>query len=107
MSWLQKIQNQPENIRKIIFWVIIIIIGGSLLIIWARSLKETMESFEVEQLKQDSGIPIFEQDWEKFNMPTPDMSQEELKKLEELLKEAQNSPSPSPSSTPLSSPLEP
>jgi len=89
MNFLQKLQNLPERKRKIIFWLIVIIIGIFLFFGWVKSLETKIKSFKTEKIKEELKIPKLEEELkglQKFEMIGT--SQEELKKLEELLKES-------------------
>jgi hypothetical protein len=88
LNFLNKIQNLPEEKRKTIFWLIVIIIGISLLIWWAKNLEMRIKGFESEKIKEELQLPKLEE--ELKNMPEfeiPEIPKEELKKIEELLKE--------------------
>jgi len=90
MNFLNKIQNLPEEKRRTIFWLIIIIVGISLLIWWAKNLEMRIKSFKSEKIKEELQLPKLEEELKsmpKFEMP--EISDEELKKLEEILKEIQ------------------
>ena len=90
MNFLNKIQNLPEGKRKTIFWLIIIIVGISLLIWWAKNLEMRIKSFKSEKLREELRLPQFEEELkglQKFE--TPEINEEELKELEESLKETQ------------------
>lgn len=88
MEFIKKIQNLPEEKRKVIFWLAVIIIGISLFLGWVKSLEIKIKSFRTEKIKEELKIPQLEEELkglQKLEMPEAD--QEELKKLEELLKE--------------------
>lgn len=84
MDILKKIQNQPEGVRKIILWTVIILLGLLFLITWIQGLKQ-----RVEQSKEEGGV------WKGLNLPEfenpptiempefPELTEEELKALEE------------------------
>lgn len=96
---LKKLQNQPESTRKIIFWIIIILISGSLLILWVRSFRARMQGLQKEDLMQEFNVPSLQE-----NLPPaqlPELPKEELEELEKMLKEqeSQGNLSPSPSNT--------
>ncbi len=50
---LQKLRNQPEYIRKIILWSVVVIIGFSLLIWWAKSFQQRIKSFKGEAFQKE------------------------------------------------------
>jgi len=43
---LQKLQNQPEYIRKIILWAVVVVVGFSLLIWWSKNFQQRIKSFK-------------------------------------------------------------
>ncbi len=89
MEFFKKIQNLPEEKRKVIFWLVVILIGISLFLGWVKSLEMKIKSFRTEKIKEELKIPQLEEELkglQKFEIPAT--SQEELKKLEELLKES-------------------
>lgn len=88
MKFIERIQNLPEEKRKTIFWLIVIIVGISLLIWWAKNLETRIKSFQSEKIKEELQLPKLEEELKslpKFEMP--EISEEELKKFEEILKE--------------------
>ncbi len=90
MKFIERIQNLPEEKRKTIFWLIVIIVGISLLIWWAKNLQMQIKSFQSEKIKKELQLPKLEDELKslpKFEMP--EISDEELKKFEEILKETQ------------------
>jgi len=99
MSFLEKIQNQPKNIRKIIFWTIIVSLGITFLILWVYGIKTKLEEMKGKNLFEDltpqnSNEKL--ESWPKVETPkTPEITDEEWKKLEEELNKetgGQNSP---------------
>ena len=90
MRFIERIQNLPEEKRKAIFWLTVIIVGISLLIWWAKNLQMQIKSFQSEKIKEELQLPKLEEELKslpRFEMP--EASEEELKKLEEILKETQ------------------
>ena len=88
MKFIERIQNLPEEKRKTIFWLIVIIVGISLLIWWAKNLQMQIKGFQSEKIKEELQLPKLEA--ELKNLPKfeiPEISDEELKKFEEILKE--------------------
>ena len=88
MKFIERIQNLPEEKRKTIFWLIVIIVGISLLIWWVKNLQMQIKSFQSEKIKEELQLQKLEEELKslpKFEMP--EISDEELKKFEEILKE--------------------
>ena len=67
MNPLGKIQKLPESRRKIILWIVIIIIGLTLLNFWLKNFQEKLKGFEMEKFKQELKIPSLEK--ELKNLP--------------------------------------
>ena len=50
---LQKLQNQPEYIRKIILWAVVVVVGFSLLILWSKNFQQRIKSFKGEGFQKE------------------------------------------------------
>jgi len=88
VNFLERIQNLPEEKRKIIFWLIVIIIGISVLAWWAKNLETRIKSFKSEKIKEELQLPKLEEELKSLpKFEVSEISEEELKKLEEILKE--------------------
>lgn len=85
MDILRRIQNQPEHIRKIIFWAIIIFLGLVLLFTWIQGLKTRLEEAKERRLFEELKPPKFEE--ELKSMPRIEIPK--FEEIEELLKEAE------------------
>jgi len=87
LNFLNKIQNLPEEKRKTIFWLIVIIVGISLLIWWAKNLETRIKSFKSEKIKEELQLLKLEEELKSLpEFEMPEISDEELKKFEETLK---------------------
>lgn len=103
-EFLRKIQNLPENQRKIIRRVIVIIIALTLFLLWSKSLQFRIKSFDSQGVREQFRIPDFKEklepmpkieipelekieikpeEWEKLKKG---LSEEEIRQLEELMK---------------------
>ncbi len=90
MKFIERIQNLPEEKRKVIFWLVVIIIGISLFLGWIKSLEMKIKSFRTEKIKEELQLPKLEEELKSLpKFEVPEISEEELKKLEEILKETQ------------------
>ena len=93
MSFLKKIQDQPKNVRKAIFWIAVIIIGAIFLFSFAQSFKMRIESMKQKNIFEDWNVPELNEEVE--NMPKietpkmPEFTEEELKALNEAEKQIQ------------------
>ena len=86
---LKRIQNLPERKRKIIFWLILIVVGLGLGFFWIKNFQKALKGFQKEEFIKELKLPKFEEE-ELKSLPQieiPEMG-EELKKLEEKLREA-------------------
>jgi len=89
-DFLKKMQNLPEEKRKIILWSITIIIGLGLFFAWFYSLKTKLKTFPKEKFFQQIGLPEFKEELKEMpEIKIPEMSEEELRQLEEVMKEAE------------------
>ena len=93
ISFLKKIQDQPKSTRKIIFWIIVIIIGTIFLFTFIYSLKIRIETINPRKIFEQYKPPTFEEDLKKIpkieipEFPEIELSEEALKELEEALME--------------------
>jgi len=53
MGFLEKIRNLPETRRKIILWIIVVMVGGILGYIWLDDLQEKIKNFEIEKFQEE------------------------------------------------------
>ena len=89
MNFFEKIQNLSEGKRKIILWSAVIIIGLPLFILWVKNAQEKLKSFP----KGESKIPSLRQELQGLpRIELPEINEEELKKLEEMIKEESDEP---------------
>lgn len=92
MKFLEKLQGLPESQRKIILWSVVILIGIILFSFYFKNVKERLRSLRVGEIKEQLKIPQLQEELKglpKIEMPKfeiPEISEEELKKLEEKLK---------------------
>ena len=93
-DFFKKLQNQPEETRKIILWSVVIIISLGFFFLWLHSVKIKLKSFQKETFFESIEIPQLKEELKeasKMEFPEikiPELSEEELKKLEETMKEA-------------------
>jgi len=93
MDILKKIQNLPEQNRKVILWAIVILLGFAFALAWVQGLKQRLgkakekrvwEEFQPSQFEEQlKGLPQIE-------IPElPELTEEELKELEEEIRKAE------------------
>ena len=86
MNTLEKIQNLPKTTKKIILWSIVIILGLSFFIWRIRNFFKDLENFQTKGFIKKIELPE-----EASKIKTPQFSEEEINKLNEALKEAEES----------------
>ena len=92
-EFIKKIQSQPEHIRKIILWSVVIIVGLGFLFLWLQSVKIRLKTFQKEKFFESIGIPELQEELKKMpetefpEIEIPELSEEELKELEKLMEE--------------------
>jgi len=84
-NFLKKLQSQPEDIRKIIFWIIIIIVSLFLGFLWVKNFQTKLKHFQEQGFIEELSPPSFEEEFKSF--PQPEVG-ESLKELEEIIEEA-------------------
>ena len=57
---ITKIQGLPESKRKIIFWILVIIIASVLLIFNIKNAQERFKNFRLERFKEELPLPKIE-----------------------------------------------
>ena len=60
MSFIKKLQRQPEYIRKMILWAVVIIVGLVLAILWINSLYKGIQKLESQNIIQELNVPKIE-----------------------------------------------
>lgn len=81
---LKKIQNLPLATRKIIFWLIIIVLSLGLFGFWLKNLQERTKSFEREKFEEQLNLPQLKEELKELR--TPEI-EENLEKLKETLEQ--------------------
>lgn len=62
MGVLQKLQNQPEHIRKVILWTVVIVICLGLLVWWVISSSQKIKEFKKEEFIEQLNFPVLEEE---------------------------------------------
>lgn len=78
MNFLKKVQNLPLTQRKIIFWAIIIIFGLGFLTLWIIMTRERLQNIKIGEFIEKMKPPSWE---------IPGLGNQELEKIEGILKE--------------------
>ena len=61
-----KIQSLSESTRKIILWLVMIIIGLGLFTFYIKNIQKKFKSFEPEKFKEELKLPSFEKELESL-----------------------------------------
>jgi len=83
VNFLEKIRKQPENTKKLILWLIVIIIGIVLLFWWLRSIYYKISNFPKGEFIEQLNVPSFEEEMNNFSLPELPEIGEEMEKIEE------------------------
>ena len=87
MNFINKLRNQPEYIRKIILWSIVVIIALGLSIWWIHGSYWRIKKFPKEEFYEKVNLPNFEEELPKIEMP--EINEEELEKLKEEIEKGE------------------
>ena len=86
---LRNLQKQPERVKKIILWFVVIIVGIVLLNFWVRGAGERMREFQAEEITREWELPEIEMPVLEIpeipEIPQDITPEEFLKKLRELI----------------------
>jgi len=63
---LQKLQNQPVYIRKIVLWSVVVVVSLGLLIWLVKSFQQRIKSFEGKGFQEGFKIPSFDEELKKL-----------------------------------------
>jgi len=55
---IRKLQELPENKRKIILWSVVIVLGSVFFIGWARNLQQNLKTFPKEEIIEEFRTPL-------------------------------------------------
>lgn len=77
MNILKKLRQQSEFKRKIILWLIVIIVGLGLVTFWIWNSYRKMKEFPKEKFIQELNLPEVEK------LPEIDFLEKELERIEE------------------------
>ena len=61
MNILDKLQKQPESIKKMILWLILIIVGTGLAIYWVYSFRQKIKEFPKGAFIEELNLPLLEE----------------------------------------------
>jgi len=84
MNFLKKIQRLDLIYRKFIFWFIIIGLTIGLSALFLKNSKKRLENVKTDSFLENFNIPNFKQG---LKIPWSEQLGEEIKKMEEMIKE--------------------
>ena len=90
MNILHKIRSQPLYIRKIILWVVVMIVGLGLATLYIKNFQQKLKSFKMDKFKEELKLPEFKEELSipKIEIPTSEI-EERIEGLEEIIKKAE------------------
>lgn len=68
MNFLKKVQKLDIKTRKLIFWIIIIVIATLLFLVWVKIAIHRLERLKTQEIFEDLKLPQFE--IPKIEIPT-------------------------------------
>ncbi len=82
MNFIERLRKQPEYIRKIILWSIIVIVGLGLAAWWINLSRRKIKEFNKEKFIEKINLPSFKEAGLEnlLEIKMPEISEEELKK---------------------------
>lgn len=83
MKLLSKLQNQPEHIRKAIFWLVVILISISLSIKIIKDFQKGLKNFRGEGFKETAQMPSLKEQLK--GLPKIEILKAEIENLKNLL----------------------
>ena len=79
MKFLVKIQLWPEKTRKIILWMVLIVLGLVMLVWWVGHVSQKINDFQPGQFIEQLDLP-------EITVPKiPDLPEEEIQKIKDSL----------------------
>ena len=84
MNFLKKIQRLDLTYRKLIFWFIIISLTIGLGVLFLKNSKKRLENLKTDSFLEGFNIQDFK---EELKTPWSEQLGEEVKKIEEMIKE--------------------
>jgi len=92
-SLLSKIQGLPERERKIIFWVVMIVLALTLFSFYVKYAQKRIVAINIEKAKEELQLPYLEEELKKLpkikipGIEMPELDQEVLQELERAIEE--------------------
>jgi len=87
-DFLEKIRQKSKEERKAIFWILVIFFGIAFFGFWLLTVKQQVDSFNKDKVRQDFNLPQLEEQFKNLpKLELPEINQEDLKQIKDLLKE--------------------
>ncbi len=87
-DFLKKLRQKSKAERKTIFWILVIFFGIAFFGFWLLTVKRQVDSLNKDKIRQDFNLPQLEEQLKNLPKPElPKIDQEELKQIEDLLKQ--------------------
>ena len=61
VDFIKKLQKQPEHIRKIILWSVVIIVGLVLVVLWIHNSYQEIKNLQSKEIIKEQWISNIEQ----------------------------------------------
>jgi len=87
-DFFEKIQQKSKAERKTIFWILVIFFGIAFFGFWLLAVKRQINSLNKGKIKQDFNLSQLEEQLKNLpKLELPKIDQQELKQIEDLLKQ--------------------
>jgi len=92
-EFIEKLQNQPEGVRKIILWSVVIIVAFCFFAVYIKFfVGKRIEGFQKERIIKELQLPELKEELKNLPIPgfeAPGVKKEELENVQEIIKESQ------------------
>jgi len=87
-DFLKKVRQKSKAERKTIFWILVIFFGIAFFGFWLLIVKRQVDSLNKNKIKQDFNLLQLEEQLKNLpKLELPKIDQQELKQIEDLLKQ--------------------
>ena len=95
IDFFKKLQQKSKAERKTIFWILVIFLGIAFFGFWLLTVKRQVDSFNKDKIRQNFNLPQLEEQFKSLpKLELPEINQEDLKQIENLLKQEAVTPAP-------------
>ena len=60
MNFLDKLRKQPKHIRKLILWIVVVVLGLILVVLWINSSYKKIQELKSQDVIEELNLPNLE-----------------------------------------------